>query len=196
MSKMSTSNQLEDGSRESLSAAETWVERYGDALFRFAMMRTGKEPVAEEIVQETFLAAIAGRKNFRNESTVSTWLFAILRRKIADHFRRQHRDQSAFEPSTEQPANDARRSEDRGWGADPARVYEDQEFWDTFDRCVEKLPDKLAEVFILREINQQSAKEICELLGLGATNLSMRLHRCRLALRDCLNVNWFDHEAA
>ena len=96
--------------------------------------------------------------------------------------------------ATESGESPTRRS-NRKWSDDPADIYEDQEFWKTFDRCVEKLPNKLAEVFILREVNQYSAKEIRELLGLGATNLSMRLHRCRLALRECLNRNWFDDES-
>lgn len=173
-------------------SAEEWVDRFGDSLYRFAMTKIGDRVLAEEFVQDTFLAALAGRARFRNESTVSTWLFAILKRKIADHFRRsKRRDEGQAEGAQFELAT-SKNDINRQWSDDPAKICEDQEFWKTFDKCVENLPNKLSEVFILREVNQHSPKEICELLGVGATNLSMRLHRCRLALRECLNRKWFN----
>ncbi|MBB3207215.1 RNA polymerase sigma-70 factor (ECF subfamily) [Rhodopirellula rubra] len=171
---------------------ESWVDRYGDALFRYAIAKTGEQSLAEDLVQETFVAAVTGQKQFRNESTVSTWLFAILRRKIADHFRTTSRQESRQE---QQEKNALNAATERSWKDDPATICEDKEFRATLDACVEKLPNRLAEVFILREVNHQTPKEICEILGLSATNLSMRLHRCRLAIRDCLNVNWFGEES-
>ncbi|MCA9136446.1 MAG: sigma-70 family RNA polymerase sigma factor [Planctomycetales bacterium] len=169
-----------------------WVDQYGDAMYRYTLARTGDRGVAEELVQETFLAAIAGKSGFKGESSVSTWLFAILKRKTADYFRRQNNHNEAMVGDDTLQTIPTSLDRSVHWRDDPAAIFEDQEFWKTFDRCVEKLPNKLSEVFILREVNQYSAKEVCELLGLGATNLSMRLHRCRLALRECLNRNWFD----
>ena len=180
------------GQQSPEQSPEQWVDRYSDALFRFAIVKVNDDVLAEELVQETFLAAIAGRGKFRSESTVSTWLFAILKRKIADHFRRRRRDVGQSEEQSPNHTVVRRNDTARQWSDDPAAIHEYKEFWKTFDECVEKLPNKLSEVFILREVNQQTPKEICELLGVGATNLSMRLHRCRLALRDCLNRNWFD----
>ena len=165
---------------------EQWVDRFGDALFRFALAKTGNHSTAEDLAQETFVAAIKGKKTFRNDATVSTWLFAILKRKVADHFRRAGRqNEKHCEESTDSTETT------RVWDQDPATIYEDREFRETLERCVEKLPNKLAEVYILREVNQHSPQEIREILNLSATNLSMRLHRCRLALRDCLQRNWF-----
>ena len=165
---------------------EQWVDRFGDPLFRFALAKTGNHTTAEDLVQETFVAAIGGKQAFRNDATVSTWLFAILKRKVADHFRRAGRQN---EKHCEESAESS--EPNRVWNQDPATIYEDQEFRETFERCVEKLPNKLAEVYILREVNQHSPQEIREILNVSATNLSMRLHRCRLALRDCLQRNWF-----
>ena len=167
------------------SGIDQWVDRFGDSLYRFAFAKTGDSTTAEDLVQETFLAAISGKQRFRNDATVSTWLFAILKRKVADHFRRAGRRP---ETQTESPESS---DQNRVWNQDPAAIYEDREFWKTFDRCIEKLPNKLAEVYILREVNQHSPQEIREMLNVSATNLSMRLHRCRLALRDCLQRNWF-----
>lgn len=164
---------------------ENWVDRFGDALFRYALAKTTDTTTAEDLVQETFLAAISGKQRFRNDATVSTWLFAILKRKVADHYRRAGRSRENGNESSETC------DENRVWNQDPAAIYEDREFWNTFDRCIEKLPNKLSEVYILREVNQHSPQEIREMLDISATNLSMRLHRCRLALRDCLQRNWF-----
>ncbi len=182
------------GDAASIGDATLWVDQYGDALFRFSVARVSNRELAEELVQETFLAAISAQSSFRSESSVSTWLFSILRRKIADHFRvlsRRGKTESFDDALDVPPAPSEARLRRAN---DPMQVYEDKEFWKTFDACVEKLPNKLAEVFALREVSQYSPKEICELLGLSATNLSMRLHRSRLALKDCLNQNWFHEE--
>ena len=167
-----------------------WLEKYGDAMFRFAMTKLRDRSQAEEIVQETLLAALRSKSQFRGQSKVSTWLFSILRFKVADFYRSKQRDEVSLE---DQPQLGDTGS-DRSWSEDPAAVFEDQEFWKTFQSCVDKLPEKFAEVYILREVNRHSPGEICKILDISPTNLSMRLHRCRLALRDCLQKNWFRDE--
>ena len=168
------------------------MEEFADSLFCYAMAKTGDTTIAEDLVQDTFVAAVSRRDSFRNQSAVLTWLLAILKRKIADHYRKQSRE------PTEQMSDDTQRKHSREnapstkrWCDDPAQICEDREFWKTFNRCVDKLPSTLSEAFILREVNQQSLEEVRELLGVSATNLSMRLHRSRMAIRDCLNKNWF-----
>ncbi|WP_417739816.1 sigma-70 family RNA polymerase sigma factor [Rosistilla oblonga] len=174
---------------------ENWVDRYGDAMYRYAYSKLGDHGVAEEAVQESFVAALRARDSFRGDSSVSTWLFAILRRKIVDHYRRRNVREVTLAGDGEQAAPKSRSLSSRHrWGDDPAAMFEEQEFWETFDRCVDKLPDKLAEVHLLREGSQHRPKEICKILGISATNLSMRLHRSRLALRDCLQKNWFQDD--
>lgn len=170
---------------------ENWVAQFGEAMYRYALKRLGDPSLAEEIVQESFLAGLKSRDSFRGQSSVSTWLFAILRRKVADHYRRPGQTDSSYEESIDARDDRATRGLPR-WEDDPAAIFEDAEFWCTFDDCVSKLPDKLAEVHMLREINQHTPKEICKILGISPTNLSMRLHRARLALRDCLEQNWFN----
>ncbi len=169
-----------------------WVDQFADSLFRYAMAKTGDVTIAEDLVQDTFVAAVSRRDSFRNESAVLTWLLAILKRKIADYYRKQSRQ------PTEQLNDKANRNHPtenavapRRWCDDPAQICEDREFWKTFNLCVDKLPSKLSDAFILREVNQHSLEEVRELLGVSATNLSMRLHRSRMAVRDCLNKNWF-----
>ena len=177
---------------EGLDASQ-WLANYGDAMYRYALARLHDPNKAEEAVQETLLAALRSRDSFRGESRVSTWLFSILRFKVADYFRGKQRNME----SLDKVAPDCLTSTNRDWSDDPAAIFEDEEFWKTFHGCVEKLPEKFFEVYALREINRHSPKEICNILGITPTNLSMRLHRCRLALRDCLQKNWFrDDEVA
>lgn len=168
---------------------DQWVAQYGDTLFRYAMVKLQNRSIAEELVQETFLSALKSRQTFRHESTVSTWLFTILRRRIADHFRSSKIHITSIEAIDEADYNAPRHG--HRWKDDPAKIFENKEFWATFRACADKLPEKLAEVHLLREIYQQTSEEIFEVLRISPTNLAMRLHRARNGIRECLELNWF-----
>ena len=173
---------------------EAWVDEFGDRLFRYALLRTGNREIAEDLVQETFLAAVNGLKDFRGESSPMTWLSAILRRKIADHFRRRETRQAQtletdIAPSTETDWDWPSAAE--AWSIDPGKIVEDREFWEVFGRCLRSLPPTLAEAYILRDLEGESPRNICEILSISGTNLSMRLKRARIAMRDLLQKHWF-----
>lgn len=169
-----------------------WVDEFGDRLFRHALLRVGDRALAEDLVQETFLAAHRGKESFRGDASPLTWLTTILRNKIADHFRRSS-------TNTKQWSADASLERDdvdfscgaEPWDLDPSRIVEDREFWTVFHQCVQSLPPILAEAYVLRDIEKTPAKEVCEVLGISPTNLSMRVKRARLAMRDLLQKNWF-----
>ena len=76
----------------SIDNPESWVDSYGDFLYRFALSRVKDPSVAEDLVQETFLAALRARENFKGESAGRTWLIAILKHKIVDHIRKRVRE--------------------------------------------------------------------------------------------------------
>jgi RNA polymerase sigma-70 factor (ECF subfamily) len=175
-----------------------WVQRYGDTLFRYAMERVDRQAVAEDLVQETLLAGLAARERFQGESTEQTWLVGILRRKIADHFRKQSRERAfVLDESTD---SESRQEFDRRghwsyqpgrWPRDPAETLEDREFWAVFERCLSSLPPPLGETFSLREVEGLKTEEVCKILGLTATNMGVRLYRARSLLRRCLELHWF-----
>jgi RNA polymerase sigma-70 factor (ECF subfamily) len=182
---------------------EQWVRTYADELFRHALARVRQRQVAEDLVQETFLAAWIARDRFAGRSSEKTWLMRILRNKTVDHFRRQAREVSfadldaleEFEASQFHPAflggaHWARPAAPANW--QPAREsVENTEFWKTLDRCIGKLPDRIAQVFLLRELEEWSSEEICDNLVIKRNHLFVLLHRARLALRHCLEQNWF-----
>ena len=175
-----------------------WVDRYGDYLFRYAMLRLRDRPAAEDMVQETFLAALKGRGTFSGDSSEATWLVGILKHKIADHFRRQAREAPLEEGDLgEHP--DAGHMDGKGhwttgpaeWGGNPADLYRQGEFLDRFRICLSGLSAKHADAFTLREIEGLGTAEICKVLGVSETNLWVILHRARALLRRCLETRWF-----
>lgn len=178
-----------------------WLADHGDYLFRFAMARLGDEASAEDAVQETLLAAIAGAGAYRGEAAVRTWLVGILKRKIVDHIRRQARlqnldgiaDEASPEAGGPTEAMFDRRGEWaaplRDWG-DPEAALEQKRFWEAFALCLRQLPKQSAVLFSLRELSEMSTEEICETLGISPANSWVMLYRARLRMRQCLETRW------
>jgi RNA polymerase sigma-70 factor (ECF subfamily) len=177
---------------------EMWLEDHGDYLFRYALVRLRDREIAEDMVQETFLAALRAREKFQARSSVRTWLIGILKHKILDHFRKSYREPPISDLlSSEDPSETLFDEEGKWklrpipWTDDPRAVLEQKEFWETLLRCMSELPRRLAEVFALRELEGLKGEEICNLTKISATNLGVMLHRARMRLRRCLEINWF-----
>jgi RNA polymerase sigma-70 factor (ECF subfamily) len=156
--------------------------------------------MAEDLVQETLLAALQSRDRFQGRSTVRTWLLSILRRKVVDHYRRLGESRPAQEVDSIEgpdPIRD-RYFNTRGlWRTGPAswktpdRALEDREFWDVLEGCLRRLPRALSSVFVLRELEELEMTELRQTLALSEGNIRVRLHRARLLLRECLERRWF-----
>ncbi len=171
-----------------------WIEAHGDILYRYAMARLRNAALVEDILQETLLAALKGIKGFNGQSSIRTWLIGILRRKISDHFRKLAREPLVRQnvPLDDQATGIFQRTERlKPWQTDPATLFEDNEFWEVFASCTDKLPQLLAEAFELREVEGLTTQEVCEQLEITHTNLAMRVYRARSFMRDCLDKNWF-----
>ncbi|WP_435008229.1 sigma-70 family RNA polymerase sigma factor [Tundrisphaera lichenicola] len=174
---------------------EEWVDRHGDALYRFAMLRLRDAEAASEVVQETFLHAFRARASYSGRASERTWLVAILRNKVADHYRRSGRETST---GSDEPGLDPF-FDDRGrwrampsrWGGNPSEDLEREEFWASFGGCVSKLPANIADAFLLREVEDLGTESVCEVLQITPVNLHTRLYRARMFLRECLERNWF-----
>ena len=177
---------------------EAWLDEHGDCLYGFALMRVRKPDVAEDLVQETLLAALRSKERFEGRSKIRTWLVGILKFKIADHFRKLARETSFTDLNfLEDELNGKFKNDfwihERGpkeWRAVDA-TFDREEFWTTFRGCVSKLPPRVADVFLLREMDDRSSREICDTLSISDSNLWVMLHRARMALRECLEMNWF-----
>ena len=178
---------------------ESWVDLYGDALYGYALARLHDPSVAEELVQETFLAALAGLSHFQGRSSVRTWLTGILKHKIIDHLREKYREglrqQVAPDGRTREGFFDehgAWKHKPTRWSADPHRLVQQRQFMETLFACLAELSDRASRAFILREMEGLTTGELCKLLDISATNCWVILHRARMKLRRCLEINWFE----
>src|SRR5271157_4754462 len=171
---------------------ETWVDRYGDGLYRFALLRLRSPDLAADVVQETFLEALRARGSFAGRSSERTWLIGILRHKIVDQIRRSARE-PVIANGVSSNGTDGSLFDHRGhwraglasWTGNPSRQMETREFWDVFGRCLSKLPKGLADAFFLRELDGLNAEEVQQILGITPANFWKRLHRARSLLRQC-----------
>ena len=187
-----------------------WVDRHGDALFRFALLRLGDRHSAEDVVQETFVAALrTGR--FAGKADERTWFIGILKHKIADHYRRTKREPTGRANSDERQSSERQSSErlsddsfdERGWwrkntpadwpssDGDP---FSASDFWETLRHCLDGLPERLRVAFALRTLDDTPTSQLCDLLQVTPGNLNVMLYRARFALRRCLEVNWFSDD--
>ena len=186
-----------------LSDPERWVEVYGDYLFKYAMARLRDPTHAEDAVQETFLAALKGGKAFAGLAAERSWLVGILKNKIFDHYRRACREtlftDLEFYSDEESGRFVAEGAFKGAWIHDlgpkqwpkPGESLDKEEFWQTYRDCSGKLPRNVAAVFNLREVDDLDSKRICRMLNISESNLWVMLHRARMALRRCLEINWF-----
>ena len=201
---MEDEQRSKSGSLSLLSDPERWVDEHGDYLFKFALIRLRDESQAEDAVQETFLAALKGGKTYAGRSAEKSWLVGILKNKIYDHYRKSSRETSF----TDLQFNDEEESDcfvtdglatghwnpghrPQAWKSTGENL-DNELFWKTYHDCAGKMPEKVAAVFNLREVDGVDSKEICTLLNISESNLWVILHRARMALRRCLETNWFE----
>ena len=178
-----------------------WVDAHGDMLYRYALVRVRKPEVAEDLVQETLLAAWQGRKEYAGKSAERTWLVGILRHKIMDHLRSRSRGMGEDKQVSHSDWLEEF-FDDRGrWirkpdpsAIRPEALLEKQEFWGVFDQCLDDLPPRHREAFARRVIEQEDTGEICKAMGVTATNLWVILFRARTQMRRCLTLRWFHQE--
>ncbi len=175
----------------------SWLDRHGDYLFRFAIFRLRDLEAAEDVVQETLLAAMKGHAGFRGASSERTWLVGILRYKILDRLRGLSRLRPVYDTDAfcdfdfEENGHWRLDSTPVAWCAKPDELVEQKEFWDVFTDGLSSLPARTASAFILREIDCLDTDEICDALNVSRENLWGMLHRARLSLRKLLQINWF-----
>lgn len=171
-----------------------------DYLLRFARLQLRNDAWADDAVSETVLAALAKPQSFGSRSQLKTWLVGILKHKIVDAFRHHRREVCGLDSSEDDNADplEAMNFDATGhfseppadWG-NPEQQINNRQFFEVLDACINKLPAAQGRLFLMREWLELSSEEICKELALTPTNLYVQLHRARLRLRVCLNLNWF-----
>ena len=180
---------------------ENQLAEHRSYLLRFARLQLRNDAWAEDAVSETLLAALSSPQSFANKSQLKTWLVGILKHKVVDTLRLRSREVSydgdgdTADGSEELDAlvfknGDHFASLPADWG-DPEQDLSSRQFFQVLEACTEKLPAAMGRVFLMREWLELPSDEICKELKLTPTNLYVQLHRARLRLRECLELNWF-----
>ena len=171
-------------------------------MLKFATLQLSDAHLAEDAVQEALMGALKNAGSFRGEAALKTWVFAILKNKIADVLRSRQKFLPAYDVTDMNRDDDRVNSlfDVRGMWHDASRptewsnpegAIESEQFWHVFDSCLEALPNNQARVFMMREFVEMETHEICAAVGITVSNLNVMLHRARLRLRDCLERHWF-----
>ena len=180
--------------------AQNWLKEHGDALYSYALLQCKNEEQAGELVQETLLAAIESYQRFSGKSSLRTWLIGILKRKAIDQFRRSMRetaidDLTPMESGVDKLIEQSFQSDGhwsfslKEWGK-PEQLLEQEQFSAQLNYCLSRLPLRLRQLFVLREIFDEKSEKVCQELQISATNLWTMLYRARMGLRHCIESHW------
>jgi len=183
---------------------DRWVDEYADYLYSYAVVRLSDPELAADVVQETFLSALKGKKNFKGESTEKTWLTSILKRKIIDVYRKKSISRERSMQDQESGVNDENFFSYEGaikghWKEEkapnshsllPEGEIENRELREILEKCISQLPGNLSAVFIMKMLDDASSDDICKELDITPSNVWVMMHRARLKLRNCIENNW------
>ena len=181
----------------------SWVELYSDKMFTWAFYKTNHKEVAEDLVQDTFMVAYESLYKFEGKSDPQTWLFSILKNKIAAHYRKIYQNPTINESESNISGKDSlniffdeignwrKDQEPKDWKADEVELLDDEAFINILQLCFGKLPSKWEAAIKLKFLEEKKGEEICQELDITTTNFWQILHRAKLNLRKCLELNWF-----
>ena len=192
---------MNDSSENRNLEPRLWVQKYGDLFYQYALRRLNDRQAAEDVVQETFLAAIKASVNYRGDALESTWLSSIMRKKTIDVIRKRERARNNRSVSDVAEVNNV--TEDQcldvigaSFAMAPSKAMADAEFMKLVRDTLKRLPKNQADVFMLRELEQLEPEVICELLNISRKNLWVRLYRARVALARYISEKLADDDQA
>lgn len=178
----------------------TLVKAYTKDLFAYTITKVPDRETAEDIVQNTFLSAVEGYKNFKHQSNPKTWLFSILKNKIADYFRNRYKKADInvtadpLEICFDEDGSWNLCHKPHDWDVDENHLLENPEFNKVLKNCVEHLPEKWSSAVQLKYLVEENSGAICEQLEVSLSNYWQMIHRAKVMLRYCLELNWFKKE--
>lgn len=178
-----------------------WVTNYADYLYSYVITRINDKELARDLVQETFLAALERVEKFEGRSSERTWLTAILKNKVIDVYRKKSTGHS-IETEVQTDSNDQEAffdSKDGHWNTENQPEVFGLEEYDTLTRkefnhvlqkCMQKLPPLWLSVFSMKHMDDEETETICKELKITASNFWVIIHRAKVNLRFCLQINW------
>mgnify|MGYP001405737074 CR=1 FL=1 len=172
-----------------------WLNEYGDELVRFATFRVKNQEIAEDLVQDTFLSAFKSYDSYKGEASVKTWLFAILKNKIFDYYKKDLKKSEITDCIDDKDPSfnsfGIWKVYVPNWAKSPNEQLENKELIEVFNNCKDKLKKDQAKVFTMKYLDGIDSEEICKVLDITKSNYWIILHRTRMQLRKCIEDNWF-----
>jgi RNA polymerase sigma-70 factor (ECF subfamily) len=168
------------------------VKAYTKDLFGYAITKVHQKELAEDLVQDTFLSAYQSYENYKGKSNVKTWLFSILKHKIADYYRSKYKQNIEVDFDTFFDDNHRWKPEYRpkDWGNEK-ELLDDPKFSQTLQDCFKKLPVKWSSAVQMKYLEKHDADAICSQLEITKSNFWQITHRAKIHLRNCLEMKWF-----
>lgn len=173
-------------------AFDELVRRYRDRVYRLSYKILRHEEDAAESLQDAFLSAFRGIKNFKSESTFSTWLYRIATNASLMKYRKRRDGMVSLDQSQSRDNESGEAMQLPDWSTQPLEELLDSELDTVLREGVDLLPEDDREVFVKRDIVGLSNQEVAEELGLTVAAVKSRLHRARMKLRDRLNRYFSD----
>ncbi|RFN58700.1 sigma-70 family RNA polymerase sigma factor [Marixanthomonas ophiurae] len=174
---------------------ETWVDRYSDYLYNYTIVRVNDHIVAQDLISETFLAGLKSKKNFKGNASERTWLIAILKRKIIDHYRKKNSKKGQAEVHISYTDDDM----EGDWLEERVQDPYDKTAEDELENnelglaileCLDTLDERHATIFKMKTIDNFDTEAICNEYNITPSNLWVIIHRARKAMANCLEKNW------
>ena len=174
-----------------------WNTNHRNYLIRIAVNKVSDYQTAEDLVQDTFVAAWKARERFRGDCTERTFLSGILRNKIIDFYRSRGRRPSVVASQLDGQDQDDVTSwmenrPDERTDLNPTAAAERGDFMEQLDRAVDKLPEKMGKAFRLWQMYDLSTAEVTRILDISTSNLWVLIHRAKKALSVELGDDWKD----
>jgi len=175
---------------------KNWVNEFTQELYKWAYFKTSLAETAEDLVQETFLAAAEKLNTFKGDSSPKTWLFSILNHKIIDHYRKNVNKPVAIESNAistyfDEDGSWQQEKRPKNWQDEENHLLDDDDFQQILQKCLDALPEKWNTCVKLKYLTEKSGEDICQELGISPTNFWQIVHRAKLELRNCIESNWF-----
>ncbi|MFN0202419.1 MAG: sigma-70 family RNA polymerase sigma factor [Bacteroidia bacterium] len=187
---------MDSNEKEIQTTLAKWVEHYTNELYSWAYYKTSEAMLAEDLVQETFLAAFQNFSNFQKKSSPKTWLFSILNHKIVDYYRKKethHFSQThSFDAFFDEKGAWTAETAPHTWGQEEdVHLLDNVEFQAVLEKCLQNLPKSAYYCVVAKYLEAKESEAICQELAISTTNFWQVMHRAKLHLRKCIEFNWF-----
>ena len=174
---------------------EELVSKHSEELLKWAFHKTSSISMAEDLVQDSFLAAAEKISSFKKESSAKTWIFSILNHKIIDFYRNRASQHISLENDYlsaffDEDGSWLQEKLPKQWQDEESHLLDNKDFQAILEKCMDALPPKWNTCVKLKYLSEKKGQEICQEIGISPTNFWQVVHRAKLQLRDCIEKKW------